>query len=194
MSPFPLQNELINAVVAFANAESLDEQHIRRHFKNTWTPDKIPQLRTLIEIQQEVREWLFKARYLPDGDVEHGFALHGLRIELGPEVVRVDPGILLEGKISIDQVPILGGFKEQIVWTWKVKQASLRAICGLAMATICQEGLHKRIGECAREGCGNIFLDQSSRGNKRKYCKSAECDAKLNQMRVEQSRKKRAKK
>ena len=105
-------------------------------------------------------------------------------------VTRVDHGIRFEGHLTVEKTPVLGGHKEQIEIAWRVRRASLRAICGLAVQIIIQEELHQRIGVCDREGCGSIFLDRKSRGIPQKYCKSEECEKILNRERVKESREK----
>jgi hypothetical protein len=74
----------------------------------------------------------------------------------------------------------MGGYKEQLVWKLHVKSAPLRAVCGLAGRIILLEGLDRAVGECARDGCDNIFLDRDSRGKRRIYCRDAKCQAALN--------------
>ena len=185
MNTFPLQGELIDAVIAFANADLYDPAVVRRYFKGAWEPTEIPKLRACRNIQADVRTSLMNAADFGHRDCHD--EMRGLEWGKG-SFKRFDPGIRLEGWLSIDKVPITGGHKEQIVWKWCVSHASLRDICGLAVSTIVQENLHRRFGECGREGCYNIFLDRNSRGTPRKYCKQETCELALNRDRVSASR------
>ena len=191
MNVFPLQSELIDAVIAFANADLDALAKVRRYFNGIWKPDNIPSLSTCRTIQADVRSWLMFAAGFNDQDCFD--AMRGLEWGYSGSFKRLDSGIELKGWLSVEKIPVLGGHEEKIVWKWRVVNASLRAICGLAVGTIIQEGLHQRVVECQRDGCGNIFLDRSSRGTARKYCKSAECDVILNRQAVARSRKRKKK-
>lgn len=193
-SDFPSQDQLIDNVVSFANADLDDQAKVRRYFRGMWTPDEIPSLEDCRAIQAEVRTMLLN---LASGfDVrDFGDAMRGL--EWLPDIRhfrRRDSGIVLKGWLGTQEIPVLGGVQERIVFRWRVQNAPLRAICGLGLATLVQEGLHGRVVECHREGCGNFFLDRKSRGKPRKYCKSAECDRLLNSKRVADSRSGKTKK
>ena len=189
MSVIPLQSELINSVLAFANADLDDPDKVRRYFNGAWAPHKIPSLRTCRTIQADARSWLlFAAGFDERGSYD---AMRGLEDSYDGSFKRLDPGIELKGWPSVEKIPVLGGHEEKIVWKWRVVNASLRAVCGLAVGIIIQEGLHLWVVECQRDGCGNIFLDRSSRGTPRKYCKSAECDAIVNRQAVARSRKRK---
>ena len=188
MDAFPLQSKLIDAVIGFANADRYDRAQISSYFNGTWEPYPIPTLEPCREIQTDVRKWLLFAAGFNDRDCH--LAMLGLEDNFKGTFKRIDSGIRLEGYLLVEKTPVIGGHEERIVWKWRVKNASLRAICGLAVSIIIQEGLHWRIGMCDRENCLNIFLDRSSRGIRRKYCKSTECEKILNRERVKESRKK----
>ena len=189
MSAFPLQSELIDAVIGFANADLDDPTQISCYFNGTWQPDSIPKLRTCRSIQGDVRLELMATAAGFNHDDSY-LAMRGYEDNYDGSVTRVDPGIRFEGYLTVDKKMVLGGHEEKIVFEWRVSKASLRAICGLAVQIIKQEGLDRRFGECDREGCENIFLDRSSRGIRRKYCKSTECEKILNRERVKESRQK----
>lgn len=192
MGAFPLQNELINAVVSFANADLDDPAKVvRRYFDGAWMPCKIPSPETCHTIQADVRLWLMTADGFNNRDCYD--AMRGLEWGFDKSFKRLDSGIELKGWLSVEKVPVLGGHEEKIVWKWRAVNASLRAICGLAVGTIIQEGLHQKVITCQRDGCSNIVLDRSSRGTARKYCKSAECDVILNRQAVARSRKRKKK-
>jgi len=191
MDAFPLQKNLIDAVIGFANADLNPPDNVRRYFSETWEPDQIPKLRTCRIIQADVRLGLMVAAGFPANRECHD-AMRGLEWNFDDTFTRIDPGIRLEGHLSVEKTAVLGGYEEQIVWKWRVTNASLRAICGLAVGTIIQEGLHRKIGLCEREGCSNLFLDRNSRGIPRKYCKTDECEKKLNRQRVSDSRSSKA--
>jgi len=188
VSAFPLQSELIDGVIGFANAHLSNPSQISSYFNETWKPDQVPKLRTCRTIQNDVRLWLMTAVGFDHDDSY--LAMRGYEDNYDGSLTRVDPGIRFEGHLAVKKTPVLGGHQEQIEFKWRVSRASLRAICGLAVQIIIQEGLHRRIGVCDREGCLSIFLDRSSRGIPRKYCKSAECEKILNRERVKESRKK----
>ena len=188
MDAFPLQSELIDGVIGFANADLSNRTQISSYFNGTLKPDQIPILKTRRTIQADVRLWLMTASGFDNR--ESYLAMRGVEDNYDGSVKRVDLGIRFEGYLTVEETPVLGGYKEQIVFKWRVSKASLRAICGLAVQIIIQEGLHQRVGECERESCQNIYLDRTSRGIRRKYCKSAECGKILNRERVKESRKK----
>ena len=188
MSAIPLQGELIDGVIGFANAKLSNPTQISSYFNGTWKPYRIPKLRTCRTIQADVRLWLMTASGFDNRECY--YALRGFEDIYDDSVTRVDHGIRFEGHLTVEKTPVLGGHKEQIEFEWRVSRASLRAICGLAMQIIIQEELHQRIGECERESCQNIYLDRTSRGIPRKYCKSEECEKILNRERVKESRKK----
>ena len=184
MDVFPLRNELVEAVVGFINAELRKAKDVDQYFNGTWHPDKLPTLRICKELQKEVRQWLLEAKL---GSGDHISAIYGY----GPVWWhRADQGIQLEGKIYLGGAPQGHTKKNPIVWSWHVSNASLRSICGLAVATICQKELHHKMHECERDECRNIFIDRHSRGISRKYCKTTECNNKRNLAAVKKSRKK----
>ena len=183
---FPLQSELIDAVIGFANAKLREPADIKKYFKDTWQPDSLPKdMRTYMKLQNTVRNWLLGAKY---GDSDHVLALHGIGSHGWPNVV--DKGIELQGKIYLETATPASGPNDKIVWDWRISRASLRSICGLAVATICQEGWHLNVHECKRGGCENIFIDRHSRGKPRLYCQSTECANKRNSEAVRKSQKK----
>ncbi|MDH5323206.1 MAG: hypothetical protein OEW81_12405, partial [Gammaproteobacteria bacterium] len=155
-----------------------------RYFTGAWEPDDIPDLATCQGIQADTRFWLL----CPQVDDQDFYdAIRGLVWESGNpkhgragKFTRLDSGIALKGWPSRAKVPVGDGYEERLVWKWRVENAPLRSVCALAVATIYESGLQPKITECQREGCGNIFLDTVSRGKKRKYCHSPECEAILN--------------
>ncbi len=183
MNIFPLQSELIEAVVGFINADLREPKDVQQYFNGTWQPDKLPTLRTCRELQKEVRQWLLEAKL---GSADHMPALYGYGSIWWQQV---DQGIQLEGKIYLEIAPQEDLNKNPIAWSWQVSNASLRSICGLAVATTCQEGLHHKVHECKRDRCENIFIDRHSRGKPRLYCQSTECANKRNSAAVKKSRK-----
>lgn len=167
---YPIQSELVDAVISFANLDLKNSTQIRESFSGAWRPDALPSLRTCRDVQRETREWL---------------SAPNLRAYLAMEgfdqfVVRIERGIRFEGRLN--GVKGHRG-KIEIQWKWWVSEASLRAICGLAVATIEQLGLRDRLAVCARPGCGLYFIDRESRGVPRKYCKTEACEQALNRER-----------
>ena len=184
MNVFPLQKELVEAVVGFINAELRERNDVYQYFNGTWHPEKLPPLKICRELQKEVRQWLLEAKL---GSGDHISAIYGY----GPVWWhRADQGIQLEGKIYLGGAPQGHTNENPIVWSWQVSKASLRSICGLAVATICQERLHHKVHECEQDECRNIFIDRHSRGISRKYCKATDCANKRNSEAVRKSQKK----
>lgn len=182
MDNFPLQEELIDAVVGFANSKIKRPEQVFEHFTGTWQPESLPKLRTCRRIQQEVRNWML------DKDVSFVLALEGY--SWGP-LGQVDKGIRLVGEVhtAFDVDKESREADLYLTWRWSVSHASLRAICGLAVATIFQRKLHRRLGLCERVECNNIFIDLTSRGTPRKYCKTDKCERARNREAVKKSRK-----
>ena len=180
MNDFPLQEELIDAVIGFANAKIDRPSQVTGFFGRTWNPTSIPQLSTCRKIQREVRGWLIdlNGMFIP--------ALEGW----GPAGWAPNSDRGIELKCMVFHSWELDGNKvdHTIKWEWSVAEASLRVICGLAVATLYQQDLHSRLGLCAREGCENIFIDYVSRGIPRKHCGTEECEMALNRARVKASR------
>lgn len=110
MDAFPLQNELIDAVVRFANAELKTDYKsvVREHFNQAWVPDEIPKLRTCRRIQNDVRLGLMVAAGFPANRECHD-AMRGLEDNLDGTLKRIDSGIRLEGHLSVEKTPVLGG-------------------------------------------------------------------------------------
>lgn len=190
MDRFPLQIELIDAFVGFANATLKSPEDVLRYFNETWTPTSLPKLRACRKIQSDVRSW-FPVSAGQIFNAGFAMAIYGIA-DSGTEIGKVvDPGIRLAGQATYNpKIDLKTGIVSEhvIEWRWDVTDASLRAICGLAAATIYQEDLHKRVGFCARAGCGNMFIDRASRGIRRIYCKTRECELIRNRERVAASR------
>ena len=221
MDPFPLQDALIDAVIGFVNDTLQSPDDVKKHFRNEWTPESLPRLKECRSLQTEVRGWLLDAR---QGLTGHVLAVHGLGSTGYPsrsDVTRpseptaglpglstgwpglfegssdedeLDNGIRMTGQISLTPKSGDNAFDYQIVWDWKISKASLRAICGLAVASICEANLAGKIWECARDECTNVFIDSQSRGIAREYCHSKKCADERNNAAVKKSRKNPAKK
>ena len=195
MSAFPLQKELVDSVINFANLDLQSPQDVSKCFDGTWTPTEIPKLRECRRLRHEVRRWLLEAKL---GSADHLLALYGVNLsrQTGgkPEKLKVSKDIRLEGGIYVDVAPQGRGVENPIRWRWQVAHASLRAICGLAVTTICEQGLHHKVHECKREGCSNIFVDRQSRGTQREYCLTPYCNNQRNKEAVQKSIKHKGKK
>ncbi len=181
MAIFPLQNSLIDAVIRFANAPLDDADEILDLFEGTWRPDSPPSLRVCRSVQREVLEWLAT---LADrkGDVEAVIAsILGYR----KNMERVDSGIRFAGNLGYRIVKDGRGRKarHEVTWHWRVSAASLRAICGLAVASIYQADLHDRVGQCEWAKCNRYFVDRKSRGSPRQFCPDRGCDNAARQQR-----------
>ena len=217
MNAFPLQDELIDAVIGFVNDTLKSRDDVKKHFKNEWTPGSLPRLKECRSLQAEVRGWLLDAR---QGLTGHVLAVHGIGSAGYPgrsDVTRpseptsgspglssgwpglfegssdednLDNGIQLNVRISLTPKSGDNAFDYQIVWDWKVSEASLRAICGLAVASICEKNLQTKVLECDSGVCPNVFIDAKSRGRSRKYCFSTKCFDDRNNQSVKDSRKK----
>ena len=181
MDVFPLQDQLIDAVIGFANAKIRQPDQVHDYFTGRWQPESLPKLPTCRRIQRDVRQWLL--------DRDPGFVLALEGFSSGP-VEKVDKGIRLTGAIhsAFDFNSESREAHVYLTWQWSVSDASLRAICGLAVATIYQQKLRKRLGLCERAECDNIFIDTTSRGTPRQYCKTDECERARNRERVKDSR------
>ena len=180
MDDFPLQDELIDAVIQFANAKLKKGDQVLDYFCSSWRPDSIPRLRTCRKIQTETRRWLT----VPNEDSGFLLALLGSDFK-----ERVDAGIRLGGQVAfrLDKLDDVNS-RVKVIASWHVEKASLRSICGLAVATIHDAGLSKRIRVCDHKECANIFIDDRSRGKPRIYCKTEECASQRNRERVAASR------
>lgn len=82
MNVFPLQDELIDAVIGFANADLDHPDNARQYFRGTWAPDELPKLRTCRTIQADVRLELMVAAGFPANRECHD-AMRGLDREVG---------------------------------------------------------------------------------------------------------------
>jgi hypothetical protein len=188
MAAFPLQEELIDAVIEFANTKLTDARVIRQIFAKTWKPDSVPSLATCRKIQSEVRVWLAgESQLLAIDAFAGGSRLSGSGIELVGRLGYQSETTFDES----DPYPKPVARRAWITWRWRIKSASLRAVCGLAVATIEQaqgEGKIGPVAVCARAGCGRYFVDRSSRGIAREYCKTTECEKARNRERVSRSR------
>ena len=167
MADLPLQKELIDAVIEFANATLEQGDQVLAYFCGRWQLDSTPTLRTCRTIQAETRRWLS----LPNEDSGFLLALLGRDFR-----ERVDAGVQLNGQVyfrleKLDDVQS----RVKVTWNWWAKKASLRTICGLAVATIHDAGLSKHVHLCAHDACDNIFIDDKSRGTPREYCKIKKC-------------------
>ena len=58
MTVFPLQNDLIDAVVQFASEKLTSPEQARQSFSDILRTDSLPTLKTCRIIQKEVRDWL----------------------------------------------------------------------------------------------------------------------------------------
>ena len=192
MDIFPLQNELIDAVIGFANDKLREPKDVERHFNGTWKPYNLPTLRTCRKLQKDVRQWLLEAKL---GSADHLLALYGIELtkDSTPKA-RKYSAIKLKGEIYIEPASSGHDLRNQIAWSWRISEASLRSICGLAVATVHQEGLRHNVHECQRDECGNLFIDRCSRGVPRLYCKTEDCDKARNLHAVRESTKKARKK
>ena len=169
---FPLQEQLIDAVIAFANAKLTSPTQAVSFFGGSWTPSDTPQLSECRRIQTEVRKWLVDP--WAKGSAPHVPMIRGIRLTgtWGFQAARDDD-------VNAD-------VKYEVTWDWHVaSDVTLRAICGLAVVTAFQAGFRDWIGLCAREGCSTYFVDRDSRGIRRKYCKTEECEKALNRERVD---------
>jgi hypothetical protein len=107
-----------------------------------------------------------------------------------------DPGIEFAGKLLC----VTGANGPELAWSYEIQRASLRATLGVAVVSLCQAGLAVRLGLCSRPGCGTYYIDRKSRGVRRKYCKTAQCNKWLSRAGVAKfrsnavARKKRSKK
>lgn len=185
---FPLQDELIDAVIAFANADLQSARQAAAFYSGMWTPSSLPSLSECRSIQDEVRSWL---RPL-DKPAKMMRAVEAMMIYRG----KTD-GVQLVGALGFSATQDAephepkSRMRYEVTWNWWVRSASLRAVCGLAVASVYQAGLREFVGLCARDGCGIYFVDRKSRGNRRKYCKTDHCELALNAERVSRSRGKR---
>ena len=186
MAIFPVQNELIDAIVKFASAKLTDLGQVREIFPKDRRPDSVPSLQTCQKIQKEVRDWLD----LPDqSGMSAAWALIGRNLDANKEMV--DPGISLGGAIGFQRRLVDKTSNEKvfhITWDWWITSASLRAVCGLAVGSIWQAELQDRVGYCERDGCGNYFIDRRSRGQRRQYCGERECNKARSRERTAASR------
>lgn len=209
MNSFPLQSTLIDAVVGFANETLQNPDNVKKHFSGQWAPDSMPILKECRNLQTEVRGWLLD---VTQGFTGHVLAVHGLGTTGFPsrsDVTRpskptsgfpglgvgdsdedkLDNGIRLTGQISLNPKSGDNAFDYQIVWAWHVSEASLRAICGLAVASIYEAKLQAKVRECASSACANVFIDTKSRGKPRIYCFSKKCHDDRNNQAVKDCRK-----
>ncbi len=180
MDDFPLQKELVDAVIGFANAKLDMPSQVNDFFNGRWNPKSIPLLSTCRKIQREVRGWLIDLNGMFIGALD-GWGPAGWA-PLSDRGIELKARVFHSWKLDGNKVEHTVGME------WSVAKASLRAICGLAVATLYQQDLHSRLGLCARDGCENIFIDIASRGIPRKYCKTKKCEAQLNRDRVRLSR------
>ncbi len=191
MNIFPLQNELIDAVIGFANAKLREPKDVEQYFNGAWRPGKLPDLRACRKLQGEVRRWLLEVKL---GSGDYLPPLYG--IELSKDSARKEgqPAIKLKGYIYIEPAEPGADQRHKIAWRWEVSEASLRSICGLAVATVVQEGHRHHVHECERDECENLFIDRHSRGIPRRYCKTADCDNARNRQAVKKSNERTKKK
>ena len=174
MAVFPVQDELIDAIVRFASTKLTDPKQVKQFFPGRYRRVSVPTLRTCRKIQGEVRDWLDD----PEGaGLSAAWALIGY--DLADEKKRLDPGIALGGTFLYQNRLVDTKTKEtefQVLLDWWIDVATLRAVCGLAVCTIWQANLQDRIGYCERDGCNNYFIDRRSRGQRRQYCGERECN------------------
>ena len=188
MAVFPVQDDLIDAVLGFANAKLTDPEQVHEFFADRWRRVSIPTLRTCRKIQGEVRDWLDS----PEGTgLSAAWALMGF--DLTDNKKRIDSGIALGGSVLFRNRLVDKETKEtefHVLWDWWIDDATLRALCGLAVCTIWQANLKGRIGYCERAECDNYFIDRRSRGERRRYCGTEECNRARNRARTAASRSK----
>ncbi len=197
MAVFPVQDDLIDAVLGFASAKLTDPKQVHKFFADRWRRVSIPTtLRTCRKIQGEVRDWLDD----PEGaGLSAAWALIGY--DLTDNKKRLDPGIAFGGTVLFrkrkkakkgKKVDVTTKETEfHVLWDWWIDDATLRALCGLAVCTIWQANLKDRIGYCERDGCDNYFIDRRSRGERRRYCGTEECNKARSRARTAASRGKR---
>ena len=86
---------------------------------------------------------------------------------------------------SIREEPYQADF--EITWKPIIKGATLTAVCAFGVGMLCQAKRKRKskmlpliefVRLCKREGCNNYFVDSGSRGTKREYCLSDECNTK----------------
>ena len=162
---FPLQDELIEAVVRFASAKINRPNDAVASFGGIWHPTDKPTLRTCRHVQREVRRWLDDR---PLADVVFAYVIHS--------------DIKLVGTLGASMGKDAGDHAFEVTWDWFVKDVPLRGVCALAVATIWQSGLKDRVGRCKRAGCSNYYLDRKGRG--KRYCGTDECNDARNRERV----------
>lgn len=185
MSEFPLQEQLIDSVLRFASATLQDPSQISAFFDGVWRPDALPKLRRCRAIQAEVRSWIDNPESPDQMAVSGMLGVNALSDEK-------DRGIRLAGGLGFRRTVVDAEalkIESRITWTWWITDATLLAICGLAVCTIWQSNLQHKVGLCRRKNCPNYFVDRDSRGKSRIYCKSQECEKILNKQRVKASRK-----
>lgn len=174
MKSFPLQDDLIDGVVAFANVQLETSEQAGGYFKCHWKRGSLPDVKQCRRIQTEVRKWLSGL----DSELPAVNAMIG-----GPNK-KAEHGVRLIGALGYEARP---GHR-QITWDWWITDTSLRAICGLAVVSIFNAGLTDKVGRCARDGCENYFIDRKSRGIIRRYCKTDACEKAVNRDRVRKKR------
>jgi predicted RNA-binding Zn ribbon-like protein len=105
-----------------------------------------------------------------------------------PAVDAMVRGVRLVGALGFQGKNTGKRVEYRVLWQWWIQDATLQAVCGLAIASIYHAGLQRHVGVCARKGCGTYFVDRNSRGIRRKYCQTTECQKALNRARVARSR------
>ncbi len=186
MAVFPVTDELIDAIVRFASAKLTDPKQVPEFFPKNWRPASVPALTTCRRIQKEVRDWLDN----PEGTGSSAaWALIGY--DLANNKKKLDQGIAFAGALTFRKRLVDVETREvdfQVLSNWWVTDATLRALCGLAVCTVWQANLTDRIGFCERDQCDNYFVDRKSRGERRRYCGELECNRARGRARTAESR------
>ncbi|MCH7982113.1 MAG: CGNR zinc finger domain-containing protein [Proteobacteria bacterium] len=193
MEFYQLQEPFIDAAIRFANIKLNHPNAVTEAFGDMWPMELLPRLRVCRDAQHQTREWLAT---LKSGEGFEGAiaAMLGRRIDKKTKTLeRIDSGI------HFDVVPgyriVKRGKKvhREMPMSYRVSEATLLSICGFAVASIHQAGLHKRVGLCARDGCNNFFIDRVSRGERRRHCHGDECERARNAARQDTWRRRHAK-
>ena len=186
MAVFPVQDDLIHAVVGFASAKLTDSKQVHEFFTGRYRRVSVPTLKTCRKIQREVRNWFDD----PEGaGLSAAWALIGY--DLADNKKRLDPGIVIGGTILFQNRLVDAETKEtefHVLSEWWIDDATLRAVCGFAVCTIWQADLMDRVGFCERDECNNYFIDRRSRGEPRRFCGEQECNRARGRARTAASR------
>ena len=185
MPSFPLQEQLIDDVVSFANSPISHPNDLRRIFEGSWSIESDLSLGHIRRVKSEVRKWLSAIISGDLGLTDAPFidSIFDIRFEgrLGYSVRYLDP--------RDRDVRTVEDFEHRVKWNWQISEAPLRAVCSLAIASIFEAGFASRVGVCGFESCNRFFVAKRSRGKPREYCFNESCENRRNAARQKEYRK-----